>query len=293
MTAPSPGEVTELVLGGPLQVDTTSLDGPAARDTAVARAVLARVDAGELPATLRLARPQRVVAFSGRDAASPGFDAALAAADRHGFASVLRLAGGRAAVFTASTLSFSLAEPTPVPRAGIEARFVAMATRLRDALRELGVDAHIGEVPGEYCPGAFSVNAGGRTKIAGIGQRLLRGAAHTGGVLVIADPDPIREVLVDVQAALDLPWDPTTVGGAAEEVGPLGFEQVRDAVVATFAADHDLRPWTLDADTLALADRLTPDHDPHRRRAAASAGRAVPSTDAPPGPTKVIAEGGV
>ena len=294
----------ELVVGGPLRVDTTSLDGPAARDTATARALLARVDAGDLPATLRLAQPQRVVAFSGRDAASPGFDDALAAADAHGFAAVLRLAGGRAAVFTATTLSFSLAEPTAVPRADTERRFVTMAARLCDALRDLGVDAHVGEVPGEYCPGAYSVNARHRVKIAGIGQRLLRRAAHTGGVLVIADPAPIRDVLVDVQAAMDLPWDPATVGAAAEEVGPLTFEDVRDAVLATFAAEHELVPWSLDPDTSALAERLAPDHDPRRSTRRRRPGRAVPATDpapagaqgprppdASPGPTtKVIDE---
>lgn len=281
MNAAPAGGHPELVLGRPLRVDTTSLPGPAARDTATARALLARVDAGELPATLRLAQPQRVVAFSGRDAASPGFAAALAAADRHGFASVLRLAGGRAAVFTATTLSFSLAEPTDVPRAATEQRFATMATRLRDALRTLGVDAHVGEVAGEYCPGGYSVNARHRVKIAGIGQRLLRRAAHTGGVLVIADPTPIREVLVDVQAAMDLDWDPATVGAAAEEVGPLTFAEVRDAVLATFAADHDLIAWSLDAATSALAGRLAPDHDPAhalRRRP----GRTVPPTDPPP-----------
>ncbi len=278
---------------GPLRVETTSLQGSAARDTAVARALLARVDAHELPATLRLARPQRVVAFSGRDATSPGFTDALAAAERHGFASVLRLAGGRPAVFTASTLSFSLAEPVEVPRAAIEARFVTMATRLRDALRTLGVDAHIGEVPGEYCPGAYSVNAGGRTKIAGIGQRLLRRAAHTGGVLVIADPDPIREVLVDVQTAMELPWEPATVGAVATEVGELPFDTVRDAVRDAFAVDRDLEAWTLDDATLALADRLAPDHDPATSRRARPA-RTGPDRDptAGVGATKVVHDEG-
>ena len=251
--------------GGRLRVERSSLTGAAARDTAVARALLERVDRGELPATLRVARPQRVVAFSGRDAASPGFDRALAAADRHGFASVLRLAGGRAAVFTPATVSFSLAEPADLPRAGIEARFASMATRLRDAVRSLGVDAHVGEVAGEYCPGSWSVNARGAVKIAGVGQRLLRRAAHTGGVLVVDDASAIRDVLVDVQAAMDLAWDPATVGAVVDEVGASGavtWDAVADAIVAAFGVDHDLDAWTLDADTLDLADRLAPRHAP-------------------------------
>jgi octanoyl-[GcvH]:protein N-octanoyltransferase len=255
------------VPGGRLRIERSSLTGAPARDTAVARAVLERVDRGELPATLRLARPQRVVAFSGRDAASPGFGRALAAAERHGFASVLRLAGGRAAVFTPATVSFSLAEPAEVPRAGIDARFASMATRLRDALRSVGVDAHVGEVAGEYCPGAWSVNARGAVKIAGVGQRLLRNAAHTGGVLVVDDAAAIRDVLVDVQAAMDLAWDPATVGAVVDEVGSgtsldATWQAVSDAIVAAFAADHDLEPWTVDADTLDLATRSAWRHVP-------------------------------
>lgn len=252
--------------GGRLRLELSSLDGSPERDTAVARALLQRVDEGDLPATLRLTRPQRVVAFSGRDAASAGFDAAVAAAGRHGFGSVLRLAGGRAAVFTPATVSFSLAEPTTAPRERIEHRFTTMADHLRDALRSLGVDAHVGEVPGEYCPGAFSVNARGAVKLAGIGQRLLRRAAHTGGVVVVDDATAIRDVLLDVQAAMDLDWDPATVGAVAAEVDGVTWEAVRDAIVAAFAATHELEPWTLDDATLALADRLAPEHRPDARR---------------------------
>jgi octanoyl-[GcvH]:protein N-octanoyltransferase len=264
---------------GRLRLDLTSLAGAPERDTAVARALLHRVDAGELPATLRLARPRRVVAFSGRDAASPGFRSAVAAAAAHGFGAVLRLAGGRAAVFTPATLSFSLAEPADPPREGIEARFAAMAGRLRDALGAIGVDARIGEVPGEYCPGAWSVNARGRVKIAGIGQRLLRRAAHTGGVVVVDDAPAIRGVLRDVQAAMDLGWEPATVGAAADEVAGLAWETVRDAVVDAFAVDHDLEPWALDEATLDLADRFAPEHLPGARPSSA---RELRKTVGPP-----------
>ena len=56
---------------------------------------------------------------------------------------------------------------------------------MRTALCSLGVDARIGEVAGEYCPGKYSVNARGATKIMGVGQRLARHAAHVGGVIVV------------------------------------------------------------------------------------------------------------
>ena len=38
-----------------------------------------------------------------------------------------------------------------------------MSGLVRDALSRVGVaDPRVGEVPGEYCPGAYSVNARGR-----------------------------------------------------------------------------------------------------------------------------------
>ena len=86
------------------------------------------------------------------------------------------------------------------------------------ALARLGVDARVGEVPGEYCPGAFSVNARGRTKLAGVGQRLISGAAHLGGVVVVRDSAGVRDVLIPVYEALGLEWDPETTGSVEDEV---------------------------------------------------------------------------
>jgi octanoyl-[GcvH]:protein N-octanoyltransferase len=238
------------------------LDGVAggpAHDTAVSRAVLERVDAGELPATLRLSRPPRVVAFSSRDVRSPGFRAAVAAAEAQGFGSILRLAGGRAAVFTHETIAFAWAVPTLTPSDGIDERFATMAGALRDAFAALGVDSRVGEVPGEYCPGKWSVNAGGATKVAGIGQRLLRRAAHTGGVVVVGDGSAINRVIGPVYGAMGLPFDPRATGQLRDEV-EVTWDAVRDAIVEAFGATHDLVPWSLDDATLALGHRLAPEH---------------------------------
>lgn len=232
--------------------------GPAG-DTAVSRALLQRVDAGELPATLRLSRPPRVVAFSARDARTPGFAEAVAATHDHGFAAVLRLAGGRPAVFTPATIAFALAQPDAAPAAGITRRFQVMAEALRDAFVALGIDARVGAVPGEYCPGDWSVNARGVVKLAGVGQRLLRGAAHTGGVVVVDDEVAIRAVLTDVHAAMGIAWNPDATGAVAGET-TVAWETVRAAIATAFAATHELSPWSLDAATLALARQLAPEH---------------------------------
>ena len=219
-----------------------------ALDAAVSRATLERVAAGELPETLRLARPGRVVAFAKRDLLAPGYAEAVAAARAVGFGSVTRLAGGRAAVFHEGTLELAHAVPDPDPRPGIHERFEAEASLIAEALHSLGVDARVGEVPGEYCPGRWSVNAGGIRKLAGIGQRVIHGGAHVGTVVVVEDAESIRRVLEPVYAALELDWDPETVGAAERP-----WQAVNDALLAAYATRYELVPGTLDPETLELA----------------------------------------
>jgi octanoyl-[GcvH]:protein N-octanoyltransferase len=226
----------------------------------VSRALLQRVAAGELPETLRLARPGAMVAFGKQDAVAPGYRAAVRAAGEGGFAAVLRLAGGRAAVFHEGTIALAHAATDPQPRAGIQARFEATAGLISRALLSLGIDARVGEVAGEYCPGGYSVNAGGARKLAGIGQRLVAGASHMGGVVVAEGSDRVRCALVPVYRALGLEWNPATAGSASEEVPGVTWDRVREALLQEYARRYELEETELDEETLALARTLAPEH---------------------------------
>lgn len=219
-----------------IQLLRDSVPGAPALDTAVSRALLEAVGSGATPETLRLYRPDDVVAFSGLDAASPGFRPAVAAARAGGFEAALRLAGGRAAVFHTETVAFAWALPIGELRDGIQARFDALAELVAEALRRLGVDARVGEVPGEYCPGAHSVNARGRVKLMGVGQRVVRGAAHVGGVIVVRGSARVRAVLEPVYAALGLRFDPATAGAVEDEIGAVTREAVAEALLAELGA---------------------------------------------------------
>src|SRR5204863_881017 len=119
-----------------------------------------------------------------QDVSSPGYAYAAAAAHEHDFEAVKRLAGGRAAVFHEQTVAFAWAQQNRDPWPGTHDRFRQVAAAIERALRGLGADARTGEVPGEYCPGDYSINARGRTKLVGIGQRIIRGGTHIGGVIV-------------------------------------------------------------------------------------------------------------
>jgi lipoate-protein ligase A len=219
-----------------------------------------RVAAGDVPATFRLHRPPRILAFSKQDAASPGFRGAVQAARETGFEPVIRLAGGRAAVYHEETLALSWAVPDRRPSARTEERFRELAGLLADSIREVGVDARVGEVPGEYCPGAWSVNARGATKLAGTGQRLIAGAAHRGAVIVVGNSAGVRCALIGVYEALGLDWDPATAGSIEDEVAGITLERVEDSIFARLGELYELREMPVDRETLALADRLESDH---------------------------------
>ncbi|HEX2370683.1 MAG TPA: lipoate--protein ligase family protein [Acidimicrobiia bacterium] len=229
-------------------------------DTALSHAILLRASAGELGETIRLHRPGPVVAFGRRDVVDPRFDAAVAATRAEGFEAVERLAGGRAAVFHRGTIAFAWAFPDAAPRDRVHHRFDRVAGVMADSLRRLGVDARIGEVPGEYCPGSHSVNVEGRRKVMGVGQRLVARAAHVGGVIVVDGAAEVRRVLSPVYRELGISWDPDTTGDLASILPGIDLEKVVGAVLDRVAEEAELVEVEPDPETLALSERLAPRH---------------------------------
>jgi octanoyl-[GcvH]:protein N-octanoyltransferase len=222
--------------------------------TEVSRTILRRVAAGELPPAIRIHRPGNEVAFGRQDVASPGYEAAAEAAGAAGFAAVERLAGGRAAVFHQGTIAIARAYSDPQPPKRTYARFEEMAGLIADTLRGLGVDARVGEVPGEYCPGAYSVNARGKSKLAGIGQRMIRGGAHMGGVVIASGGRDIARVLEPVYRALELDWDPATSGSVSEELGrEVDPGEIEEALLSELGKRYELVDAELDEETMRIA----------------------------------------
>ena len=229
-------------------------------DTGISHAVAQAVGDGHAPETFRLHPAGALVAFGRRDTLAPGYREAVGAAVAHGFDAVERLAGGRAAVFHPGTLAFSWAIPSAEPRANVHPRFAELADLMVGAFARLGIDAKVGELPGEYCPGAYSVSAEDRIKVMGVGQRLVRGAAHVGGVVVVRDGERIRRVLKPVYRALELDWDPATAG-ALEDVAPgLAVTDVMAAIVDELDSRFDLLPGRISPDVVARGRELAPFH---------------------------------
>jgi lipoate-protein ligase A len=164
-------------------------------------------------------------------------------------------------VFHEQTIAFSWAIPDPQPRLHIEQRFRQLAGIVSAALRDLGVDARIGEVPGEYCPGEHSVNARGKTKLVGVGQRILLGAAHVGGVVVVGQSDRVRDVLVPVYEELGLSWDPATVGSVEDEVPGISWTDVAGSILNRFRESYELVEEPLPAEIITQAEELRATHE--------------------------------
>src|SRR3954471_15164489 len=231
--------------------------GSAALELAVSHALLLRVAAGEIEPTLRVYRPAPAVAFGKLDTLRPGYAAAVEAARTHGYEPVLRLPGGHAAAYHAASLAIDVVWALEDPVVGTHVRFADEGERRAGALRALGVDARVGEVPGEYCPGAYSVNARGSVKLIGTAQRLVRGAALLGATIVVRDGAGVRDVLRDVYEKLEISFDDRTAGSVAEEVPGVSVLDVEQAVLAAYP---EIEYGHIDDATLALARELVPEH---------------------------------
>ncbi|MFP6639017.1 MAG: hypothetical protein VCC04_02140, partial [Myxococcota bacterium] len=113
-----------------------------------------------------------------------------------------------------------------------------------------------------YCPGDYSVNADGRIKLMGVGQRVIQGAAHLGGVIVVRESDRTREVLTPIYEALGLDWDPSTVGAVDDVVAGTTLQDVQRALLDELHEIRTTETTPVAPETYALADELVPWHSP-------------------------------
>lgn len=239
-------------------VATTGLDPIA--ELAFARVVLESVKHGRRGATLRMYRPAPTVAFGARDRFLPGFSAAVEAARDHGFTPALRSLGGRAAAYHRGSLVIDHIEPSDAFIKDTTARFTGFGQDYVEVLRRIGIDARLGEIPGEYCPGEHSVNVAGRIKAIGTAQRVVSGAWLFSSSVIVEDPNPIRSVLTDVEAALGIEWDPAT-GGSISEVHPeVTIDTVTEAFASYYANAHPDAPGGPTSDELAALPEKTGTH---------------------------------
>lgn len=91
------------------------------------------------------------------------------------------------------------------------------------------IDARVGEIEGEYCPGEFSINVAGVAKVLGSAQRITATATLFSTVVQVEMSEHVRNVLVSVSAALDYSLRDTSIAGLTDFATDLTASEVADA----------------------------------------------------------------
>lgn len=195
------------------------------------RRILAELNDGGL-GSLRIYRPHPTAAFAPRDMTLASYQHAADAMLSLGFTPVERRAGGQLAVYDERAVVIDLVGPHDEPRHDVIKRFKLFSAGIAAALRSFGIDAHVGQVAGEYCPGDYSVNAEGRIKLAGVAQRVGRRGYHLGAVISLQKSAAAREAVAEAYRILDFPFAPESFGSLDEVSGPVPFAALRERLVA-------------------------------------------------------------
>lgn len=210
-----------------------------AEDLAYSTTLLRAVQHGVLTGpVVRVYRPRPTVSFGQQDVRVAGYDAARDRSVQHGFTPTVRRVGGRAAAYHPGSLVIDHLQPEADAMFGFRNRFTSFGELFTATLQALGVDAAVGEIPGEYCAGEYSVHAvlgdGHRIKLAGTAQRVVKGAWLFSTSLVVEDGAAVRSVLTDVYSALGIDFVPETAGAVEDAAPGVTVDDVIDELLSQY-----------------------------------------------------------
>lgn len=204
-----------------------------AEDLAYSTTLLRAIQHGKIDGPIvRIYRPQPTVSFGQQDVRMDGYDAAQQHSRAHGFTPTVRKVGGRAAAYHRGSLVIDHIQSEDDAMVGFKTRFEYFGSLFTNMLARLGVDAAVGEIPGEYCAGEYSVHGvlsgDHRIKLAGTAQRVVKGAWLFSTSLVVQHGSSIRRVLTEVYEALGIEFDPRTAGAVEDGAAGVTVDDVID-----------------------------------------------------------------
>ena len=222
------------------------------------RTVFDQVASGERPATVSITPSTRHVGVTRRDTFRPGFIDAVRAAGEMDYPVLVRSSGGGATAADLGTFGFSIIRPADETERGrgISDRYDEAAAFVLGAFSLLGIEAEVGEVRDEFCPGDHSVRVGDREggmKVVGIAQRITRRATSVGGIVLVEGEQALARVLVRVYDAMRLPFRPQGVGSLRRAGYEAGTHDAIDAFAAEAERVYGAARVPIDEKTLALA----------------------------------------
>jgi octanoyl-[GcvH]:protein N-octanoyltransferase len=228
------------VFAGPFRViDDTGLPAdlrPSPSDYAAwVKSTLASLRPGD-EAIIRFRSPRPTAAFSPQDTTHPNYVRIKELAKEKGFEPIERGTGGRLTMFDENALAITLIQPHENPHAHTIKRYDVFSAIIANALKALGVDARVGELPNEYCPGKYSINANDRVKLVGIAQRMNRHCVQMGAIIAIEPSEKACTAIAEAYDAMGLPFDPATYGAVTDLIASATYENVKDVIRQTLIA---------------------------------------------------------
>jgi octanoyl-[GcvH]:protein N-octanoyltransferase len=223
---------------------------------AYGRTLFDQVATGGRPPTVSITPSARHVGVTRRDTLRVGFGEAVLAAHEQGYPVLVRGAGGGAIAAHHGTFGFSVVRPAEDTRRGIRERYDEVAALVLGAFSRLGIDAEVGEVRDEFCPGDHSIRAGdweNGMKLVGIAQRVTRRATSVGGIVLVWGEEDLARILSRFYSALDLPMRPESVGSLYRTGSKAKVEDVITALVQEAKLRYAAEPIPLDEETLRRA----------------------------------------
>lgn len=193
----------------------------------------------ELGRIVRIYRPSPTVAFSGLERRLPGFHEAVSEAAAFAFEPVVRPAGGRMVAVDQDWIIVDVITPELEKTASHRDIYLEFGEIFVGILRQFGIQANMGSVEGEYCPGDYSINARGKVKLVGTAQRVQRGARLFSACIPFSISASVASLFESVNAALGLDWNPETLGGLDQEAPGLDIDLFEEALVQAFAPQVD------------------------------------------------------
>ena len=228
------------IFGGPFQIiDDTELpaeERPHPQDYAAwVKQQLTGLRIGD-QGILRFRRPRPTAAFSPQDTTHPDYEQVKEQARARGFEPIERGTGGRLTLFDEHALGITIIAPHSEPHQHILKRYEILSAAIATALQNLGIDARVGELSNEYCPGKYSVNAGGRIKLVGVAQRMNQRCLQMGAIISVTRSDWACTGIEEAYRAMGLNFDPKTYGAILDLQPSLTYADVRSALLESVSA---------------------------------------------------------
>jgi octanoyl-[GcvH]:protein N-octanoyltransferase len=216
--------------GGPFCVidDTEWSDDvrPSPRDFAAwAKQKLTELKLGD-EAIFRIRRPRPTAAFSPQDTTHVDYELVKERTKARGFEPIERGTGGRLTLYDEKALCITLIASHAAPHDHMHTRFEILSAAIAHSLQNLGIDARVGELLNEYCPGKYSINAEGRIKLVGIAQRMNQRCYQMGAVVSVTRSDEACAGIAEAYRGMGLHFDPNTYGGIADVKPALSYSEV-------------------------------------------------------------------